>query len=368
VTTGQEPYPQQHGSTHQPTPQTGPPAPPLGPFPPAPGRAVVPVHPGRLAAPTAAQPGYPGQPPAQSAPASQALMSPQAPASTGHPGQPATHQHQPAPGQFGGGFPLQQPARRRLAWPGVTALLLVALLLGAVVFQALQIRSLNDRLEFARAESRAGQDQDGARFSSTEERIGALESQLGSAFNAEKIAAATLPSVFRVRAGEFTGTAFAVGAPAAGGGTNLFTNAHVVEAEWDSGNREVFLERDGKRHPATIVAVDKGRDVAHLRASASFNGLKVATEPVKPGQQVVVVGAPLGLDDTVTSGVVSAIRDDPTEPAIQFDAAINPGNSGGPVINASQQVVGIATAKARNAEGIGLAIPIAVACSTYRIC
>ena len=82
-----------------------------------------------------------------------------------------------------------------------------------------------------------------------------------------------------------------------------------------------------------------------------------------------MVGAPLGLDDTVTSGVVSAYRPDDTDgPTIQFDAPINPGNSGGPVVNASHQVVGLATAKAKDAEGIGLAIPIKTACDTFAVC
>lgn len=53
---------------------------------------------------------------------------------------------------------------------------------------------------------------------------------------------------------------------------------------------------------------------------------------------------------------------------IQFDAPINPGNSGGPVINGSKEVVGIATAKARDAEGIGLAVPIKTACDRFKLC
>ena len=80
------------------------------------------------------------------------------------------------------------------------------------------------------------------------------------------------------------------------------------------------------------------------------------------------VGAPLGLSDSVTSGVISAYRDTTDGQRLQFDAPINPGNSGGPVVNAKKAVVGIATAKAQDAEGIGLAIPIKVACDAFSIC
>jgi putative serine protease PepD len=67
---------------------------------------------------------------------------------------------------------------------------------------------------------------------------------------------------------------------------------------------------------------------------------------------------------------VSAFRDANSDhgPYIQFDAPINPGNSGGPVINAAAPVIGIASAKFTDAEGIGLAIPIKVACEKYAVC
>ncbi|WP_433652202.1 S1C family serine protease [Micromonospora zamorensis] len=310
--------------------------------------------PGPAAYPTAA-PGFPGvagYPPPGPAGA--------APSTTaGHPGGPA---HWPA------SPPAVRPTRRR--WPAVLATLAVVVLAAVAGLQAYQLDRLGDRL--ADTDRRLAQAQDGdlARLDSLDKRAETLEKQAGAAFNPEAVASAVLPSVFRVRAGAFTGTAFAVGKPASGGGTNLFTNFHVVEAVWDAGGREVFLERTSQRFPATIVKVDKTNDVAHLRASGKFSGLVTAPAAAKSGQQIVVVGAPLGLEDSVTTGVVSALR--PAQggsgPAIQFDAPINPGNSGGPVINGSKEVVGIATAKARNAEGIGLAVPIKVACDGFKIC
>jgi putative serine protease PepD len=176
-----------------------------------------------------------------------------------------------------------------------------------------------------------------------------------------------LPSVYRVRAGGFSGTAFALGD---GATDDLVTNFHVVESIYSDGEREVTLERGRERITAQIVAVNREVDIAQLRASRPVPGLAISADTVKPGQQVLVVGAPLGLDNTVTTGVVSALRDgaDDDRPMIQFDAPINPGNSGGPVVSADRQVVGIATAKARGAEGIGLAIPIADACATMAAC
>src|SRR4029453_8050561 len=104
--------------------------------------------------------------------------------------------------------------------------------------------------------------------------------------------------------------------------------------------RKVFLERGKDELSATIVKVSKGKDLALLRANRKVAGLETATATVKPGQQVVVVGAPLGLEDTVTTGVVSAYRpDDSDGPSIQFDAPINPGNSGGPVVNSADDVL-----------------------------
>ncbi|MFC4068080.1 S1C family serine protease [Actinoplanes subglobosus] len=201
----------------------------------------------------------------------------------------------------------------------------------------------------------------------SKDRVEKLEKQQTSAnFDSEGIAEDVLPSVFRVRAGEFTGTAFAVSE--ANGRTSLFTNFHVVEETFDGGERQVTLERGNTRINATIVKVDQDKDLALLRANREIKALGIAAGEVKSGQQVLVAGAPLGLEDSVTTGVISAFRNTEDGPTIQFDAPINPGNSGGPVINSSREVVGIATAKARDAEGIGLAIPIEVACETLGAC
>jgi putative serine protease PepD len=197
------------------------------------------------------------------------------------------------------------------------------------------------------------------------DRTSRLEKQLAGVFDPEAISSAVLPSVFRVRAGDFTGTAFSIGTKAPAGQANLLTNFHVVESVWNAGNKKVYLERGSDQVSATIVKVSKSKDLALLRATKKIAGLTRATDTAKPGQQIVVVGAPLGLEDTVTTGVVSAYRQEADGPTIQFDAPINPGNSGGPVVGSADEVLGLATAKAKDAEGIGLAIPIKTACDAF---
>ncbi|MFI6330972.1 trypsin-like peptidase domain-containing protein [Micromonospora chersina] len=291
------------------------------------------------------------------------------------PGQPSSGPSfpgQPTPGPTYPGQPaVGQPERagrgRRLP---VVALVLAGVLALVAGVQAYQIHRLDDRLAATDRRLAEAQGADAGRLDGLEERAGVLEKQAGAAFNPEAVASAVLPSVFRVRAGQFTGTAFAIGKAPAGGGTTLLTNFHVVESVFAAGGRKVFLERTDQRFEATIVEVDKDKDLAHLRTTAKFTGLVAARTAVKSGQQIVVVGAPLGLQDSVTTGVVSAFRKDEggSGPVIQFDAPINPGNSGGPVINGAKEVVGIATAKARDAEGIGLAVPIKTACDRFKLC
>jgi S1-C subfamily serine protease len=273
--------------------------------------------------------------------------------------QPQYQQRYPEPA-WPSGPPEQVAEPSRSARPRVKPLAagLVGALLAVAGWQAYRIESMNS--DNASLHSVLAAEQD---------RTDRLEKELAGVFDPEAVSSKVLPSVFRVRAGDFTGTAFSVGTKAQGGQSNLFTNYHVVAELYTDGGRAVTLERGNTKIKATIVKVSKGKDLALLRADQEIPALATATTQVKPGQQVVVVGAPLGLDDTVTTGVISAYRpSDPDGPTIQFDAPINPGNSGGPVVNSGNQVVGLATAKAKDAEGIGLAIPIKTACTTFAVC
>lgn len=149
----------------------------------------------------------------------------------------------------------------------------------------------------------------------------------------------------------------------------ILTNRHVVRGATDVSVRL----QDGREYTATVVGSDPQTDVAVLQITPS-RGERLPTvrlgdsDRLQVGDWVLALGNPLGLDFTVTAGIVSAqgrsigILRRETETAleafIQTDAAINPGNSGGPLINIKGEVIGINTAVNASAQGIGFAIPI----------
>ena len=146
----------------------------------------------------------------------------------------------------------------------------------------------------------------------------------------------------------------------------ILTNDHVVSVATGGGTMTV-ITHDGQQAKATIVGRDTSDDLAVIKV----NGLKNLTAAtfarssnLVVGQTVVAVGAPLGLSDTVTSGIVSSTArpvrsgdsDQAVFDAVQTDAAINPGNSGGPLVDLNGNVVGINAAIATANSG-GLQIP-----------
>lgn len=149
----------------------------------------------------------------------------------------------------------------------------------------------------------------------------------------------------------------------------VLTNSHVA---FDRQSIRVTLD-DGTTLPATLVGADPIFDLAVLRIPApSDSRLATATlgdsDALRVGEEVLAIGNPLGLDQTLTRGIVSAINrvlpDTPfsvLEPLIQTDTPINPGNSGGPLLNRCGEVVGINTATVAEAQNIGFAIPINLA-------
>lgn len=144
----------------------------------------------------------------------------------------------------------------------------------------------------------------------------------------------------------------------------IVTNAHVVE-----GAQKVTVTlKDGREFDGEVLGSDRLTDVAVVKISAGE--LPVVTvgdaEQLQPGEWAIAIGNPLGLDNTVTAGIISATGRSSSQVGvpgkrvgfIQTDAAINPGNSGGPLLNQQGDVIGMNTAIIGGAQGLGFAIPI----------
>lgn len=188
------------------------------------------------------------------------------------------------------------------------------------------------------------------------------------------IAQAVVPSTVYIEAATTTSAASGTGLILRSDGF-IVTNNHVIDGAADGGRIQVTFA-DGSVELAEVVGRTSDYDLAVLRVPRTgLAALPLAdSDAVEVGDPVVAVGAPLGLEGTVTSGIVSALNRAVTAGsatttsfinAIQTDAAINPGNSGGPLVNAAGEVIGINTAIAQAAGiseatgsiGLGFAIP-----------
>ena len=145
----------------------------------------------------------------------------------------------------------------------------------------------------------------------------------------------------------------------------ILTNAHVV----DGSDKVTVTLKDGRTFEGEVMGTDSFTDVAVIKIEPEEELPAVSladSEVLQPGEWAIAIGNPLGLDNTVTTGIVSATGrssaqvgvGDKRVSFIQTDAAINPGNSGGPLLNAKGEVIGINTAIIQNAQGLGFAIPI----------
>jgi len=145
---------------------------------------------------------------------------------------------------------------------------------------------------------------------------------------------------------------------------HIVTNAHVVE-----GAETVKITlKDGRQIEGRVLGHDTTTDVAVVKVDeANLPKVTVSdSDQLRPGDWAMAIGNPLGLDNTVTAGIISATGRTSSEVGvpdkrvdfIQTDTAINPGNSGGPLLNADGKVIGMNTAIIQGAQGIGFAIPI----------
>ncbi len=147
----------------------------------------------------------------------------------------------------------------------------------------------------------------------------------------------------------------------------LLTNYHVIASEVDpkyEGYSRLYIrlsERVEEKIPAKVVGYDKIFDLALIKAEVEpkFILSSAGEQNVRPGDSIMAIGSPAGLENTVTSGIVSATgrRFLQIGDAIQVDVPVNPGNSGGPLLNSQGQLVGVVFAGIEQFEGINFAIP-----------
>jgi S1-C subfamily serine protease len=182
-------------------------------------------------------------------------------------------------------------------------------------------------------------------------RAPAVANADGAPASLEDMVAEATPAVVLIETDTTRGTGFFVRS------NTIVTNAHVVR-----GATSVRLKlSNGRAGSATVTSVADGIDLALLQPAAGSEGSTIlelsSVGHVRPGQEVVAIGSALGvLQNTVTRGIVSAMRQDGRVMLIQTDAAINPGNSGGPLLDHAGRVVGVNTMKVGSATSIGFAI------------
>jgi S1-C subfamily serine protease len=168
----------------------------------------------------------------------------------------------------------------------------------------------------------------------------------------EELINRTMPAVVRVETAAGTGSGFFVRPD------TILTNVHVVTTS----NSVTVRRPDGSTVHGRVERTAPEYDVAIVRVDDVRPGQPTiplgSAEQAHAGQEVIALGSPLGLQNTVTRGIVSAVRKVDDLTLVQTDAAINPGNSGGPLVNRSGEVIGITTMGIRATQGLSFAVAI----------
>jgi putative serine protease PepD len=201
-----------------------------------------------------------------------------------------------------------------------------------------------------------------------EQAIEQLQAKVDAEPDWPAITARVEQSVVTIEAGDELGSGWVAGADARG--SELVTNYHVVADAWTGGSATVDVRHGDRTMSGTIQRVDPNDDLALIHIAERLPTLVPVTSRPRVGSPVIAVGSPLGLDGTVTIGIVSSFRSLEGSDYLQFSAPVSPGNSGGPVIDGHGHVVAVTSAKLvyPGAEGLSLAIPVQVVCQNLVAC
>jgi len=186
-----------------------------------------------------------------------------------------------------------------------------------------------------------------------------VQCELAQSLDSAAITKSVAPSVVLIKgktdSGDLLGSGFIIS-----GDGKIVTNLHVIR---DLRSGGVQLASGDKFDAFSILSFDERKDIAIIKiAGFDLPAVKLGnSNAIQVGEPILVVGSPLGLQSSVTTGVISSLRDDPFQggfKVIQTDAAINPGNSGGPLVNRLSEVMGVVTYKIKGGESLNFAIPI----------
>jgi len=232
-----------------------------------------------------------------------------------------------------------------------------------LVKQNLNYNSLNNKIIGIRADTQNKLNELTTSLIQTKDTINSLSSQIGSIdkeFNLLKASAGedfsgiiedTIKAVVTVRTDVGQGTGFIISEQG-----YVVTNAHVLSG----GTRINSITYDQQIIETEFIGYDSELDIALLKISGEYPFLELAnSDNIQIGEKVIAIGNPLGLQFSVSQGIVSAVHRpgiSNLKAYIQTDAALNPGNSGGPLINKQGKVIGINNFKIGEGENLGFAL------------
>lgn len=257
---------------------------------------------------------------------------------------------------------LPTPPDARRTWLGPLAAAVAVLFLFALVGDHIY---LQQKIDANHAALRTINERLSAQLAATNalaKRVGQLQGQTA---DPATVARVVLASVYTIETPDGLGSGWVVAS--SGRSSTIITDYHVIQSVWTAtGAHTVQVKQNTATLTGTITKVDAGDDLAAITVPAALTPLTPATSDALIGDEVFVVGSPLGLSGTVANGIVSAFRNG----LIQFSAPISPGDSGGPVVNQLGRVIGVAESKlvGSGVEGLSFAIPISTVCNTVTTC
>jgi len=189
----------------------------------------------------------------------------------------------------------------------------------------------------------------GSQIGSIDQEISLLKASTSADFSG--IIGEAIKSVVTIRTDISQGTGFIISNDG-----YIVTNAHVME----NAKAATIITYDGKPNRVSLIGMDNVMDIALLKIDKKTQPLTLAdSDKVQVGIKVIAIGNPLGLQFSVSEGIVSAVHREGInglQAYIQTDAALNPGNSGGPLINKQGRVIGINNFKIGGGESLGFAL------------